>query len=146
MTDLKLDDLTAERIHSYIAQKEQEKRTAAAAAAEHAQAEREELRKKFEAEDLPGDALHHVFGMVQKAVDHGDKQVMVMHFPSWFLPDNGRSINTGDKDWPEHLSGFAARAYQFYEKELRPRGFKLSASVIDFPGGKPGNIGFFLGW
>ena len=37
-------------------------------------------------------------------------------------------------------------AYKFYESTLRPRGFKLSASVVDFPGGKPGDIGFFLRW
>jgi hypothetical protein len=71
MADVKLDDLTAEKIHSYIAQKEQEKRTAAAAAAEHARAEREELRKKFEAEVLSGDALHHVFGWCKRPLNMG---------------------------------------------------------------------------
>jgi hypothetical protein len=40
-----------------------------------------------------------------------------------------------------------ACAYSFYEKELRPRGFTLSASIINFLGGKPGDVGvFFLRW
>ena len=55
-------------------------------------------------------------------------------------------ISIGSKDWTEHLSGFAARAYSFYEKELRPRGFALAASIINFPDGKPGDVGFFLRW
>jgi hypothetical protein len=84
--------------------------------------------------------------MVDKAVTSGEKEVMVLHFPSDFLPDTGRSITTGNKDWPQHLSGFAARAYSFYEKQLRPRGFTLRASIIDFQGGKPGDVGFFLRW
>jgi hypothetical protein len=146
MTDLNLDDLTADKIHSYLKQQEEHKRAAEAVAAEHAREQRDQLRKKFEAEDVPVDALQHTFGMVQKAVERGDKEVMVLHFPSDFLPDSGRSIATGRKDWTEHLSGFAARAYSFYERELRPRGFTLSASIINFPSGKPGDVGFFLRW
>ena len=146
MTEMKLDDLTADKIHAYIEQEEQQKKAAAAKAAEQVREQREQLRKKFEAEQVPADALQHVFGMVRKAVEHGEKEVMVLHFPSAFLPDMARHIDIGSKDWPEHLSGFAARAYQYYEKELKPRGFKLSASIIDYPGGKPGDVGFFLSW
>jgi hypothetical protein len=146
MSELNLDDLTADKIHSYLKQQEEQKRTAEAAAAERARQEREQLRKKFEAEEIPSDALQHVFDMVRKAVEQGQREVMVLHFPSDFLPDSGRRIDIGSEDWTEHLSGFAARAYSFYEKELRSRGFKLHASIIDYPGGKPGDVGFFLGW
>ena len=146
MTELNLGDLTADKIHSYLKQQEDQKRATEAVAAEHAREEREQLRKKFEAEQIPADALQHVFGMVRKAVERGDKEVVVLHFPSDFLPDSGRSISTGSKDWTQHLSGFAVRAYTYYEKELRPRGFTLSASIINFPGGKPGDVGFFLRW
>jgi hypothetical protein len=146
VAELNLDDLTADKIHAYIKQEEEQKRSAEAAAAEQARQEREQLRKKFEAEEIPPDALQHVFGMMRKAVEQGQKEIMVLHFPSDFLPDSGRRIDIGSKDWTEHLSGFAARAYSFYEKELRPRGFTLRASIIDYPGGKPGDVGFFLGW
>jgi hypothetical protein len=146
MTELNADDLTADKIHVYLEQRQGQKRADEAAAAEHARQEREQLRKKFEAEEIPPDALQHVFGMVRKAVEQGQKEVMVLHFPSDFLPDSGRRISIGSKDWTEHLSGSAAKAYSFFEKELRPRGFTLSASIIDFSGGKPGDVGFFLGW
>src|SRR5581483_10584378 len=105
-----------------------------------------QLRKKFEAEQVPADALQHVFDMMRKAVERGEKEVMVLHFPSEFLPDSGRRISIGSEDWTRHLSGFAARAYSFYEKELRPRGFALSAAIINYPGGKPGEVGLFLRW
>jgi hypothetical protein len=146
MTELNLDDLTADKILSYLKQQEEQRRAAEAAAAEQAREEREKLQKKFQAEDVPADALQHVFGMVRKAVETGENEVMVLHFPSDFLPDSGRHISTGSKDWPKHLGGVAGRAYSFYEKELRPRGFTLHASIIDYPGGKPGDVGFFLGW
>ena len=75
MTELDIDDLTADKILAYIKQQEEQKRAAAAIAAQHAREEREQLRKKFEAEQIPADALQHVFGMVQKAVESGEKEV-----------------------------------------------------------------------
>jgi hypothetical protein len=30
--------------------------------------------------------------------------------------------------------------------ELRPLGFKLTAQVLDYPGGTPGDIGLYLRW
>ena len=146
MAELNLDDLTADKIQSYIKLQEEQKQAAEAVTAEHAREERKKLQEKFEAEQISADALQHVFGMVRKAVEHGEKEVMVLHFSSDFLPDRGRRISIGSKDWTEHLSGFAARAYSFYEKELRPRGFTLAASIINFPDGKPGDVGFFLRW
>jgi hypothetical protein len=146
MIELNIDDLTAEKIHSYLNQQEDQKRAAEGVAAERAREERDQLRQKFEKEEVPADALQHMLGMVRKAVERGEKEVIVLHFPSDFLPDSGRSITSGSKEWTQHLSGFAARAYKFYEKELRPRGFTLAASIINFPGGKPGDVGFFLRW
>jgi hypothetical protein len=146
MSELDVNDLTADKIHAYIKQEEEEKQAAAAAAAQHAREDREQLRRKFEAEDVPADALQHVFGMVRNAVVGGQKEVIWLHFPSDFLPDSGRRIDIGSKDWTGHLGGFAERAYRFYEKELRPRGFTLSASIINYPDGKPGDVGFFLQW
>jgi hypothetical protein len=146
MTDLRIEDLSVDSIRKYIAAKEQEERAAEAAFSEQARKERDKLRQKFGMEEIPADALQHILAMLQRAVERGEREVMVMHFPASLLPDSGRRINNGDKDWPQYLSGFAGGAYKFYESTLRPRGFKLSASVIDFPGGKPGDIGFFLRW
>jgi hypothetical protein len=36
--------------------------------------------------------------------------------------------------------------YQFWNEHLRPRGYKVRAQIVEFPGGMPGDIGIFLIW
>jgi len=84
--------------------------------------------------------------LIQKAVENGEREVLVMRFPSSWLSDDGRAITNKDKDWPEKLDGFARRAYDYFVKELQPRGFELRATVLEWPGGFPGDVGMFLKW
>jgi hypothetical protein len=44
------------------------------------------------------------------------------------------------------LRGEAAEMYLRWEHQLKPHGFRLSAQVVDFPEGKPGDIALVLGW
>jgi hypothetical protein len=84
--------------------------------------------------------------LVMNAVKDGKLEALVYTFPSDLCSDSGRSINSGDPQWPESLRG---KARQFYERFLtfgKPQGFKLKAMVVSFPGGVPGDIGFFLSW
>jgi hypothetical protein len=46
--------------------------------------------------------------------------------------------------WASTLRGEAAEIYLRWEGDLKPRRFRLSARVLDFPGGFPGDIGLFL--
>jgi hypothetical protein len=48
--------------------------------------------------------------------------------------------------WPGTLRGEAAEIYLRWERDLKPHGFHLTARVLDFPGGIPGDIGLFLVW
>ena len=80
------------------------------------------------------------------AAQAGKNQLQVLTFPSSFCNDGGRRINSFDPDWPNSLEGFGKKAYEFYEKELRPLGFKIGAEIINFPGGMPGDVGMFLKW
>jgi len=70
----------------------------------------------------------------------------VLTFPSTYCSDRGRRINIGDPDWPSSLEGFAKDAYAFFDRELRPMGYKLTAEIINFPGGVPGDVGLKLKW
>ena len=36
--------------------------------------------------------------------------------------------------------------YARWRDQLSPREFQLAARVLDFPGGKPGDVGLFLFW
>ncbi len=73
----------------------------------------------------------------------GFTQIQVVTFPSKFCSDGGRRINIADPEWPSTLEGFAKRAYDFFEKELRPLGYKLHADIISFPNGMPGDVGLY---
>jgi CBS-domain-containing membrane protein len=82
----------------------------------------------------------------REAAEHGEKEIMLLSFPSDLCTDQGRAINAPLPDWPKTLRGEAAEIYLRWERELKPRGFHLTARVLDFPGGKPGDIGLFLLW
>lgn len=80
------------------------------------------------------------------AAEHGAADYLLLRFPSQLCLDGGRAINTTEPDWPATLRGEPAELYLLWERELKPRKFGLSARVLDFPGGKPGDVGLFLEW
>lgn len=81
-----------------------------------------------------------------EAAEHGAKEYLLLRFPSALCSDGGRAINAPLPDWAKTLRGEAAEIYLRWERDLKPRGFHLSARVLEFPGGFPGDIGLFLSW
>ena len=84
--------------------------------------------------------------LVMNAVKDGKMEAMVYSFPSALCTDSGRAINNNAPDWPETLQGKAREFFDRYEQFGKPQGYRLKAMVINFPGGVPGDIGFFLNW
>ncbi|NKQ84941.1 hypothetical protein [Rhizobium ruizarguesonis] len=84
--------------------------------------------------------------VVMKAAADGKSEAMVYSFPSSFCTDSGRAINSARPEWPTTLQGKAKEIYDLFGEVARPHGYKLKAMVISFPGGMPGDIGFFLNW
>jgi len=83
----------------------------------------------------------------RKAAQCGEKQYLLLRFPSDLCTDGSRAINNPPNDsWPRTLRGKASDIYQRWRETLQPQGFGLSASVLDFPGGQPGDVGLFLRW
>jgi CBS domain-containing protein len=80
------------------------------------------------------------------AAERGEKEFMLLRFPSQLCSDGGRAVNAREPHWPATLRGEAAEIYLCWERDLKPHGFRLSASVLDFPGGMPGDLGLFLTW
>ena len=83
---------------------------------------------------------------IRRAAQTGGTEAMVMRFPVALCTDSGRAINNGDADWPESLTGRPRQAYELWRDHLRDAGYKLNAMIIEWPGGLPGDVGFFLGW
>jgi hypothetical protein len=69
-----------------------------------------------------------------------------MRFPTALCSDKGRAINNSDKDWPETLTGRPKQAYELWRDQLKAAGYSLSAMIVEWPGGMPGDVGFFLKW
>jgi len=80
------------------------------------------------------------------AAEHGEKESMLLRFPSQLCSDGGRAVNAMEPDWPATLRGEAAELYPRWERDLQPHGFHLAARVLEFPSGVPGDIGLFLVW
>jgi len=84
--------------------------------------------------------------IVARAVKEGKMEALVYTFPSDFCTDSGRAINNADPDWPQTLQGKAKELYDRFKEVAQPQGYRLKAMVVSFPGGVPGDIGFYLNW
>jgi hypothetical protein len=105
-----------------------------------------ELREAFMSREIHPEAIERINKAVRTAAQRGQQKLQVLTFPCSFCNDGGRRINNLLPDWPDSLEGFAKKAYEFYEKELRPLGYKLHAEIISFKDGVPGEVGLFLKW
>ena len=108
--------------------------------------QKEELRAAFMAREVLPEAIERINKAIRIAAEQGHHQLQVLTFPSSYCSDGGRRINVGDPEWPETLDGFAKRAYDFYLKELRPLGYKVSMEIVTWPKGMPGDVAMFLKW
>ena len=105
-----------------------------------------EFRELFLAREVQPEAIDRINHLISVAAKQGNHQLQVLTFPSSYCSDGGRRINIADPEWPSTLEGFAKNAYDFFQKELRPLGYKLHAEIISFPGGMPGDVALFLTW
>ena len=133
-----LKEITSDAEMARMKEEEQEKK--------RAERRKAEVREAFMSREIHPKAIERINEAVRIAAQNGHNQLEVITFPSNYCSDGGRRINIGDPEWPITLEGFARKAYEFYEKELRPLGYKISAEIISFPGGMPGEVGLYLKW
>jgi hypothetical protein len=87
-----------------------------------------------------------VAAVIKRAVDKGLTEVQVLTFPNALCTDGGRAINQQEPGWESTLTGLPKEGFEFWQKYLKPRGYKLRFQIIDWPGGKPGDISITLAW
>ena len=116
------------------------------AADQRREEERRQLQAAFMDRQIQPDGRARLQKALVDAAERGVNHLQVITFPSELCSDGGRAINNGDPDWPKTLVGYAQRAYEFYRTELQPHGYRLRAEILDFPGGKPGDVGITLSW
>src|ERR1700752_4491431 len=101
---------------------------------EHMKREEDEkaaLKEIFMSREIHPGAKARINSAIKRAAEQGNRKLMALEFTSSFCNDQGRRINNLEPDWPESLEGFAKKAYEYYVKELKPLGYKLTAQVLD---------------
>ncbi len=137
---------SAEALRMSILEKEMEKMDVERKAREAEEKRLADFTRDFLTNHVSEEEIAMVRRLVALAVKDGKMEAMVYSFPSDLCSDSGRAINNNDPRWPETLRGKAKEFFERYETLGKPGGYRLKAMVINFPGGVPGDIGFFLNW
>jgi CBS domain-containing protein len=140
------DVLSAEGFRNVVHRHEREETSHREEAHRLAREKRHHRVNEMLAGDLTDAAWRHVLHDARSAAGKGEKEHMLLKFPCELCTDHGRAVNVPDPSWPATLRGLPAQVYLRWKQELRPQGFRLTARVIDFPDGVPGDIGLFLVW
>jgi hypothetical protein len=143
--------MSAEELRNYMREVEIAKASKAVGDMSSADKARDELIASLKTPiDLTPQKLEEikksVLHKLRAAAQRHETQVMVMRFPNTLCTDKGRAINNLESSWPETLVGRPRQAYEFWRDHLRPAGYRLSATIVDWPAGMPGDVGFFLSW
>lgn len=103
-------------------------------------------RRCFEARGLAEADREGLLSKVRVAFEAGQREVMLVSFPSDFCTDGGRRINNRIPGWQDTLPGGARALHAFWREALRPGGFGFGARILNFPAGVLGDVGLFVTW
>src|SRR4030088_3197443 len=84
--------------------------------------------------------------IIQRAVRNGLTEGPGYRFPSSMCADKGRAINQQEAGWENTLTGIPKEIFQLWADYLKPRGYRISYQIINFPGGLPGDIAITIAW
>ncbi len=143
--------MSADDLRAYMTKTAMAKASKDVDAMQRASKAKEELIKTLaQPIDLTDERVHEIaktlLYKVRTAAARGDTELLVMRFPSALCSDAGRKINNGLAGWPDTLVGRPRQAYELWRDRLQPAGYRLKAMIVDWPGGMPGDVGFFLEW
>jgi len=139
---------SAKEMMEKLALAEAEKAEAASRRQAEVEAEKKLLLEKITKPSGVSDeeAMQRVAIIVQRAVSNGQTEVQVYRFPNKLCTDHGRAINQLEPGWEKTLTGLPKEMYEFWERRLRPLGYKLKFQIVDWPDGLPGDVGITLKW
>jgi hypothetical protein len=139
---------SAQEVMEKIALAEAEKASAHMRRQAEAEAEKKVLLDKLTKPSGVSDeeALRRVALIVNRAAANGLTEVQVYRFPNDLTTDHGRAINQQEPGWENTLTGLPKEMFQFWERQLRPRGYKIRFQIVSWPDGMPGDIAITLKW
>jgi hypothetical protein len=139
---------SAQELRKKIAIAEGEKASSAFKLHQQAEAEKKALLEKMtKPSGLSDDEIvEKASVIVNRAVENGLTSVQVYRFPHTLCTDNGRAINQAEEGWERTLTGVPKEIYEFWQRQLKSRGYHIRYEIIDYPGGMPGDVGIILSW
>jgi len=145
-----IDDLipNAKQILKEAALKEAEKAEEYARLAAAAEAEKRALIERLNRPSGKSEEekIQLAATVIQRAVRNGLTEVQVYRFPNTLCTDKGRAINQQEPGWENTLTGIPKEIFQLWADYLKPRGYRISYQIIDYPGGMPGDIAVTIAW
>jgi hypothetical protein len=137
-------------------------------AAEHLRRRKEEeleaFRKRLDTFQMTEDIIKSGHDRLRRAFEAGESELMISAFPSSFCSDGGRAIiNAGappinkptkeelaareaEPEWLATMPAGVQKVFEYWKTNLKPGGFGFGARIIDYPDGKPGDVGLFVSW
>ncbi len=139
---------TAQEMMEKLALAEAEKASEAARRHAVAEAEKKALLDKLTKPSgvSEEERMKRATAIIQRAVANGLTEIQVYRFPNSLCTDHGRAINQQEPGWETTLTGLPKELYEFWNRQLRPLGYKLRVQIVDFPDGVPGDVGMTLKW
>jgi hypothetical protein len=123
-----------------------------------------EFKKRLDNFRLTDEIIKSGLDRIKRAFERGETELMFSSFPSTFCTDDGRAIiNAGappinkpskaeaakqeaEPDWLRTLPAGVHLVYDYRKENLKPGGFGFAARIINYPDGKPGDVGLFFSW
>ena len=144
-----LDTLPAAKdLMKQIALREAEKASEAARARNAEEAEKQALLERLSKPSgvSDDDRMARAAAIIKRAADNGLTEVFIGRFPNQLCTDRGRAINQQEPGWENTLTGLPKELFEFWQKHLRSRGYRMRFQIVDFPNGMPGDVGATLTW
>ena len=139
---------SAQEVAEKLALAEAEKASAALRKNADAEAEKNMLLEKLSKPSgvSEEERMRRAAAIIERAAGNGLTEVLVGKFPNALFTDHGRAINQQEPGWEETLTGLPKELYEFWDRQLRPLGYRLRFQIVDFPDGMPGDVGITLKW
>ena len=139
-------DLSADSFRGLVIASEQGKADEEAAVKRIKSLEQQREIKTVLEQRVTNEFWQQLLQHAELAAQHGDREMLLLRFPSAVCSDGGRTINVVEEGWEKTLRGEAAEIYARWESELKPKGFALSVRSMSFEKEAIGDFGLFLTW
>lgn len=140
--------LSAKEMLAKIAESEGAKASAALKAQTAAEAEKHAMMERLSKPSglTDNEILEKASIIFNRAVENGMTSVQVLRFPHTLCTDNGRAINQVENGWENSLTGIPRELFEFWKRQLQPRGYHIRYEIISYPGGMLGDVGVTISW